>query len=184
MEIIANSFLLVAATEMGDKTQLLALLLACRFKKTWSILAGILVATILNHGLAAWSGQWVASNIPQNYLNIGLGSVFLAFAVWVLIPDREDETKITGKYGAFLTTLIAFFFAEMADKTQLSTVALAARYGDVALVTAGTTLGMLAADGLAVFCGEKINEKIPMRWIRMFSAGLFIVFGLWVWFGN
>lgn len=178
MEVVFNSFLLVAATEMGDKTQLLAFILATRFKNPWSVMAGILVATILNHLLAALFGNWLSQQIPEIYLKWVLGVSFLAFAVWVLIPDKDDGLTKDSRFGAFVTTLIAFFLAEMGDKTQLSTVALAARYDDLLLVTLGTTLGMMFSDGLAVIFGEKLTQKISMKWVRYFSAGLFVVFGL------
>lgn len=178
MEIILKSFLLVAATEMGDKTQLLAFILASRFKKPWTILSGILVATILNHTLASSLGTWVSQIIPALYLKWILALSFFAFAAWILVPDKEDENKKEGRFGAFLTTLVAFFLAEMGDKTQLSTVALAAKYQSILLVTMGTTLGMMFADGLAVFFGDKITKIIPMKWVRIFASLLFVVFGL------
>ncbi|MBY0384417.1 TMEM165/GDT1 family protein [bacterium] len=178
MEVLFNSFLLVAATEMGDKTQLLAFLLVARFRKPWVILSGIFVATVLNHLLAAFIGEWVSQLVSPLTLRWVLAIIFFAFAVWVLIPDQEEDPKTKGRWGAFLTTLVAFFLAEMGDKTQLATVALAARYQSLVMVTTGTTLGMMFSDGLAVFFGEKILKKISLKYIRWFSALLFVLFGI------
>jgi putative Ca2+/H+ antiporter (TMEM165/GDT1 family) len=183
MHAILNSFLLVAATEMGDKTQLLAFVLASRFRKPWAVMSGILVATILNHALAASLGNLVSQAISPQVLRWILGGTFIAFAVWVLVPDQEDSQKGEGRFGAFLTTLVAFFLAEMGDKTQLSTVALAAQYQDVFLVTVGTTLGMLFSDGLAVAFGERLTQRISLTWVRRISAGLFVGFGIAILLG-
>lgn len=183
MTAIINSFLLVAATEMGDKTQLLALVLAARFRKPWAVLSGIFVATILNHLLASVFGTWISEAIPQNWLKWILGSIFILFAAWILIPDKDEDLKKDEKFGAFLTTLIAFFLAEMGDKTQLSTVALAAKYDSIIRVTIGTTLGMMFSDGLAVVFGEKLTARIPLNWIRRVSAIMFVAFGLGIILG-
>ncbi|MEY4615488.1 MAG: hypothetical protein RJB66_448 [Pseudomonadota bacterium] len=177
-EIVWKSFLLVTATEMGDKTQLLALVLTARFRKPWVIMAGILVATIFNHGLAAFAGQWVSQSLSPSVLKWVLAASFFGFAFWVLIPDKDDEKVHSSTASAFFVTLVSFFFAEMGDKTQLSTVALAARFGDIAWVTLGTTLGMLVADGLAVFLGERITKVISMKWMRRVTSILFLLFGL------
>jgi Ca2+/H+ antiporter, TMEM165/GDT1 family len=177
MEALLNSFLLVAATEMGDKTQLLAFLLVARFRKPWIILLGILCATVLNHALAAFVGEWISLQISAPVLKWLLAITFFGFAAWVLIPDKEETPKASNQWGAFATTLVAFFIAEMGDKTQLSTVALAARYQNLFLVTLGTTLGMLFADGLAVFFGEKILKRISLKHLRRIAAGLFVLFG-------
>ncbi len=182
MEAILHSFLLVVASEMGDKTQLLALVLTTRFKKPWTIMAGILVATLLNHGLASWAGGWVSTFVQPQYLRWILAFIFFAFAAWILIPDKDEELSQNQKYGAFLTTVVTFFLAEMGDKTQLATIALGAKFAAPIAVTVGTTMGMLVADGLAVFFGEKLTEKIPMKWIRIFACGLFAVFGLLILF--
>lgn len=182
VEIILKSFLLVASTEMGDKTQLLALILASRFKKPWTIMAGILVATILNHAIASYFGVWISKNIDPTYLKYALIVVFVGFAVWILIPDKEDELQSNPRFGAFLTTLITFFIAEMGDKTQLSTVALSAEYQNVLLVTIGTTFGMIFSDGLAVFLGEKITKVVSMRWIHIFSSLLYLLFAIKIYF--
>lgn len=178
MEIVVNSFLLVALSEMGDKTQLLAFVLASRFKKPWPVFWGIFVATVLNHALAAWAGQWVSSLVPPLYLKYGLAAIFLAFAIWVLIPDKADDEVKTYGLGAFITTVVAFFLAEMGDKTQLATVALAARYKELLWVTVGTTLGMMASNGLAVFFGERLTRKISMTWMHRFAALLFVIFAV------
>ncbi|MEQ1664967.1 MAG: TMEM165/GDT1 family protein [Bdellovibrionales bacterium] len=183
MPAILNSFLLVAATEMGDKTQLLAFVLATRFRNPWAVMSGIFVATILNHSLAAFFGSWVSEAIPQVYLKWILAATFIGFALWILIPDKDNGEDKNHSYGAFLTTLVTFFLAEMGDKTQLSTVMLAAKFDSVILVTIGTTLGMMFSDGLAVVFGEKITEKISMKWIRYISAFMFVAFGVGIIFG-
>lgn len=178
LEIVWKSTLLVAATEMGDKTQLLALVLTTRFRKPWVIMAGILVATILNHGLASWAGQWVSQSVSPEILKWILAASFFGFAAWVLIPDKDYEEVHDSAAGAFFVTLVSFFFAEMGDKTQLSTVALGAQFRDVFWVTVGTTLGMLFADGLAVFLGEKITQVISLKWMRWIASALFVIFGV------
>ena len=182
MEAFVQSFLLVALSEMGDKTQLLALVLAIRFKKPGAIMAGILCATLLNHGLASLVGGWVSGFVPPHILRYALGGIFLAFAAWILVPDKDDEGPSRSEHGAFLTTLVTFFLAEMGDKTQLATIALGARFQAPLIVTAGTTLGMLLADGLAVVFGERLTRKIPMVWIRRVAAGFFAAFGLVILF--
>ena len=177
MEAIVTSFLLVAVSEMGDKTQLLAFSLASRYRRPWVVMAGILVATILNHALAASLGTWVSEHVPPRVMAGILAATFIGFGFWTLKPDTLEESKGPSGFGPFLTTTILFFLAEMADKTQLATVALAARYQSVVLVTIGTTLGMLASDGLAVFLGEKLAQRVSMKGIRMVAAGLFFLFG-------
>jgi putative Ca2+/H+ antiporter (TMEM165/GDT1 family) len=183
VDAIIQSFLLVLASEMGDKTQLLAILLVCRFRKPWVIMGGILTATVLNHALAAWAGGWIASFLSAQALAWILASVFFLFAGWILIPDRDEKLKSSSRYGAFITTLVAFFLAEMGDKTQLATVALGAKFGNLALVTLGTTAGMMVADGFAVFLGEKLTRKISMKWIRIAASFLFAVFGIGILVG-
>ncbi|MFN3696949.1 MAG: TMEM165/GDT1 family protein [Pseudobdellovibrio sp.] len=182
LKIIFQSFLMVVASEFGDKTQLLALVLASRFKKPMTIMAGILVATLLNHGLASYFGTWISSVVNPEYLRWGLSFVFIAFGLWILIPDKDEELKETSRYGAFWTTAVVFFLAEMGDKTQLATVALGAKFQAAIAVTIGTTLGMLVADGLAVFFGKKLTEKVSMKMIRYIACGLFIIFGFGVLF--
>jgi Ca2+/H+ antiporter, TMEM165/GDT1 family len=178
MEAIVGSFILVAASELGDKTQLLAFSLATRFRRPWVVLAGILVATIANHALAASVGSWVSSHVPPRVMAGLLAALFIAFGLWTLKPDTLEETKEQGRLGAFVTTVFLFFLAEMGDKTQLATVALAARYGSIVQVTLGSTLGMMAANGPAVFLGEKLAEKVRMKWVRWGAATLFFLFGL------
>jgi putative Ca2+/H+ antiporter (TMEM165/GDT1 family) len=177
MEPIASSFLLVAISEMGDKTQLLAFSLATRYRRPWLVMAGILTATILNHALASGVGTWVSSHVPPRVMAAILAATFIGFGLWTLKPDTLEEDARSDRFGPFLTTTILFFLAEMADKTQLATVALAARYRSVVLVTIGTTLGMMASDGLAVFLGEKLATRAPMKWIRLAAACLFFLFG-------
>lgn len=178
MDALLNSFLLVFAGEMGDKTQLLSLILAARYKKPWTILAGVTVATLLNHALAAWFGNTLASLVSPAVLKWGLALIFFAFAAWILIPDKEGEIKTGNRFGAFITTVIAFFLAEMGDKTQLATIALGARYDSAAVVTIGTTAGMIASNALAIFLGEKLLKRIPMQYVRIFACLLFVIFGV------
>jgi putative Ca2+/H+ antiporter (TMEM165/GDT1 family) len=178
MESMVNSFLLVFVSEMGDKTQLLALLLAAKFRKPWPIMAGILVATLLNHALASYMGSFVSAYLSHQQLKWVLAGSFIGFGLWILIPDKSENLKDKYTWGPFLTTTVTFFFAEMGDKTQLATLALGAKFADPLLVTLGTTLGMLGADGLAVFLGHKFTEKIPMLWIHRLASSLFILFGL------
>lgn len=177
-----SSFGLVAASEMGDKTQLLAFALATRFKKPWAIMGGILTATLLNHGLASWGGAWVSAHTPDLLLRGALALVFIGFGIWILFPDKDESAPQENRWGAYATTTVAFFFAEMGDKTQLATVALGARYGSFWMVTAGTTLGMMVADGLAVWLGESFAHKIPMKWVRRGASALFILFGILILF--
>lgn len=178
MQALINSFLLVFASEMGDKTQLLALLLATRYKKPWTILLGVFIATVLNHALATWAGAWVSSLVTHQTLIYILSGIFFVFGLWILIPDKEEDFKERGHFGALVTTIIAFFIAEMGDKTQLATIALGARYQDIVMVTLGTTLGMMGSNSLAIFLGEKLLRKVPMKAIRIFSCILFIAFGI------
>ena len=178
MEAIASAFVLVAISEMGDKTQLLAFTLAARFRRPWLVMAGICVATVLNHALASSAGSWVAAQISPRLLAGVLGLTFLAFGVWTLKPDTLDDQGQTARFGPFVTTTLLFFLAEMGDKTQLVTVALAAKFHHVVLVTTGTTLGMLVTDGLAVFIGERLATTVAMVWIRRVAAGLFFLFGV------
>jgi putative Ca2+/H+ antiporter (TMEM165/GDT1 family) len=169
---------LVFISEMGDKTQLLSLVLASRFKKPWTIMLGVFIATVLNHALASGLGSWVASQLSPKVLAWILANFFFIFAGWVLIPDKEGELKESSRFGALITTIIAFFLAEMGDKTQLATVALGAKYSNTAIVTLGTTLGMLASNALAIFAGEKLLARIPMKWVRIFACVLFVGFGV------
>ena len=170
----------VALAEIGDKTQLLALVLAARFRKTWPIVLGILCATVVNHSLAGAVGALAARLIDAGVLRWVLGLSFLAMAVWVLVPDRlgEEEAGALARHGVFGATFISFFLAEMGDKTQIATVALAAQYSAPLLVVAGTTLGMLIADVPAVFVGGRLGENLPVKAIRTVAALLFFVLGV------
>lgn len=180
MEALWVSTGVVALAEMGDKTQLLAFILAARFKKPVPIILGILAATLLNHGLAGAVGSWVTTVLSPDVLRWILGLSFLAMAVWTLIPDKieEEETQVAQRLGVFGATFITFFLAEMGDKTQIATVALAASYAAPLLVIAGTTLGMLIADVPAVFVGDRFAAKIPMRLVHSIAAAIFAVLGL------
>ncbi len=170
----------VALAEMGDKTQLLAFLLAARFKKPVPIILGILLATIVNHGFAGALGAWITTLLSPNTLGWILGISFIAMAIWTLKPDEieEDEAKIAGRFGVFGATTITFFLAEMGDKTQIATVALAANYSSVILVVIGTTLGMMIADVPAVFIGTKFAQKVSMKLVHGIAAAVFAVLGV------
>lgn len=170
----------VALAEIGDKTQLLAFLLAARFKKPLPIILGILVATLVNHGLAGALGAWITAMLAPEVLRWVLGASFLGMAVWTLIPDKieEEEAQVAQRFGVFGATLITFFLAEMGDKTQVATVAMAAHYADAVVVVIGTTLGMLIADVPAVFVGDKLAHRIPMRLVHGLAAALFAVLGV------
>ncbi len=184
MDVILQSFLLVAASEMGDKTQLLALVLALRFRNPTAIMSGILLATIANHGIATLFGGWLSQKVSPEHLRLALALIFFAFALWILVPDKDEDGPKETRFGAFLTTLVAFFLAEMGDKTQLATVALGAKFQAPLLVTLGTTLGMLFSDGLAVFFGERFTQKIPLKFVRIGAALGFAVFGAAIYFGS
>jgi len=170
----------VALAEMGDKTQLLAFLLAARFKKPVPIILGILLATIVNHGFAGALGAWITTLLSPNALGWILGISFIAMAIWTLKPDEmeEDEAKIAGRFGVFGVTTITFFLAEMGDKTQIATVALAANYSSVLLVVIGTTLGMMIADVPAVFIGTKFAQKVSMKLVHGIAAAVFAILGV------
>lgn len=181
MEAFLVSTGVVALGEMGDKTQLLAMLLAARFRKPLPIVLGILVATLANHALAGAVGQWVADAIGPVWLRWIIGVSFLAMAVWMMIPDKidEDEAETKGlRLGVFGTTVVAFFLAEMGDKTQIATVALAARYDALVAVVAGTTLGMMLANVPAVFLGDQIARKVSMTLVHGVSAFIFALLGV------
>lgn len=178
LQTLLSSFALVAVSEMGDKTQLLAFSLAARFKRPRAVMAGILVATVLNHSLASSVGQWVAQLIAPHVMALILAVMFAGFGLWTLIPDTLEEERRPSTFGPFLTTTVLFFLAEMGDKTQLATVALSARFQSAVLVTAGTTLGMLLSDGLAVVLGEKFADRAQNRWMRWTAAGMFFAFGI------
>ncbi len=170
----------VALAEIGDKTQLLAFILAARFKKPLPIIAGILCATLINHGLAGALGSWITASISPQVLRWVLGASFLAMAAWTLIPDKieDEETQVANKLGVFGATFVTFFLAEMGDKTQIATVALAAHYASAWMVVAGTTLGMLIAGVPAVFVGDKLAAKIPMKLVHGIAAAIFAALGV------
>ena len=180
LEAVIVSTGVVALAEMGDKTQLLAFILAARFRRPLPIILGILFATLLNHGLAGALGTWITTIIGPDILRWVLGLSFIAMAVWTLIPDKieDEETQIASKLGVFGATFVTFFLAEMGDKTQIATIALAAHYTAPLMVIVGTTLGMLIADVPAVFLGNKFAEKIPMRLVHSIAAGIFAVMGV------
>ncbi|MBM3204120.1 TMEM165/GDT1 family protein [Candidatus Woesearchaeota archaeon] len=169
---------IVALAEVGDKTQLLSLVLAARFRKPWPILLGILLATLLNHSLAAALGVWITTALSREILAWILGSSFILMAFWMLIPDTcDEEAAHYGRYGVFVATLLAFFLAEMGDKTQIATIALAARYDALGGVVAGTTLGMMIANAPMVFLGEKLAHRLPVRPIHRLAALIFLILG-------
>ncbi len=180
MESLFISTGVVALAEIGDKTQLLAFILAARFKKPLPIILGILVATIVNHGLAGALGAWITAMVSPQILRWVLGLSFIGMALWTLIPDsiEDEETKIAGRFGVFGATLFTFFLAEMGDKTQIATVALAAHYASPVLVVIGTTLGMLIADVPAVFVGDRLAAKIPMKLVHSIAAAIFALLGI------
>ena len=180
MESLLTSTGVVALAEMGDKTQLLAFILAARFKKPVPIILGILAATLVNHGLAGALGAWITTAIEPSVLRWILAASFLGMAIWTLIPDaiEEEETAIAQRLGVFGTTLVTFFLAEMGDKTQVATIAMAAHYADALMVVAGTTLGMLIADVPAVFVGDRFAARIPMTWVHRIAAGIFAMLGI------
>jgi putative Ca2+/H+ antiporter (TMEM165/GDT1 family) len=170
----------VALAEIGDKTQLLAFLLAARFKKPWPIIAGILCATVVNHAAAGALGAWITSAISPGVLRWVLGASFIGMALWTLIPDKidEEETQVAQRFGVFGATALTFFLAEMGDKTQIATVAMAAHYADPVWVVVGTTLGMLLADVPAVFVGDKLAHRIPMKLVHGIAAAIFATLGV------
>ena len=180
MESFFVSTGVVALAEIGDKTQLLAFILAARFKKPVPIILGILAATLINHGLAGALGAWITSSVSPEIMRWVLGLSFLGMAVWTLIPDKieADEADVAKRLGVFGATFVTFFFAEMGDKTQLATVALAAHYAAPLLVIAGTTLGMLIADVPAVLIGNKFAQKIPMKLVHAIAAAIFALMGV------
>jgi len=173
MHALLVSIGIVAVSEMGDKTQLLALLLASRSRRPVQIILGMLAATLLNHALAALAGAWVAGAVPPELLRWGLALCFLGMAIWALIPDTLDERRAAANAGgAFVTTALCFFLAEFGDKTQLATAALAAKFDAVLPVVAGTTLGMMLADVPAVLLGHAAGHRVSTKWVRWLAAAL------------
>jgi putative Ca2+/H+ antiporter (TMEM165/GDT1 family) len=182
MEALLTSIATVALAEIGDKTQLLAIVLAARFRQPWPIIAGILFATLANHLGAAWLGFAAASLLDGKGFRYLIAASFIAMAAWTLIPDtfEEKEKEGPGRFGAFVTTLVSFFLVEMGDKTQIATMALGARFHDVGAVALGTTMGMLVANVPAVLLGQALIERIPLRAVRIVAALLFLGLGLWL----
>lgn len=180
MEALVASIVLVAVAEIGDKTQLLSLYLAARYRRPQTIVAGIAVATLANHALAGAVGAWIATLLPPDALRWMLGTAFLAFAVWALFADSlSAPTGLErGRLGVFLVTVLAFFIAEMGDKTQLATIALAAKYSSVAVVVLGSTLGMLLANAPVVYAGERLTRTLPVEWARRLASLLFALSGI------
>ena len=180
IEAFLASVAVVALAEIGDKTMLLAIVLAARLRAPWQILAGIFVATIANHALAALVGREVAGLIDAPWFRIAVALGFIAMAAWTLVPDSLDEgDDVRYRGGAFLTTLVSFFIVEMGDKTQVATIALGAQYHSVMIVAAGTTLGMMRANGPAVFLGEELVKRVSLRATRIAAALLFLALGTW-----
>ncbi|ANY20582.1 hypothetical protein A6F68_02078 [Tsuneonella dongtanensis] len=182
MEAIITSVAVVALAEIGDKTMLLAIVLATRFRKPVPIVLGILFATLANHAIAAFLGQSIAGLLDGRWFRYAIGVSFILMAAWTLVPDKLDDDEGAGPsgFGAFLTTLVAFFVVEIGDKTQIATIALGAQFRDVWLVTAGTTLGMLLANVPAVYLGNRIVERVPLGVVRGIAAILFLAIGAWV----
>ena len=180
MEALLVSTGVVALAEIGDKTQLLAFLLAARFKKPMPIILGILVATLVNHGLAGALGVWITTAVGPEVLRWVLGISFIAMAGWMLIPDKieDDGADVPRRHGVFVATLVAFFLAEMGDKTQIATVAMAARFTDAIWVVVGTTLGMMLANVPAVLLGDRLAGRIPMKLVHGIAAAIFALLGL------
>ncbi len=176
----------VALAEMGDKTQLLALLLAARYRQPWPIVGGIALATVLNHALAAAVGAWLTAWLGPTALRWVLGLAFIAMAVWMLVPDKLDDAQVRNHpgWGVLLTTTTAFFLAEMGDKTQIATVMLAAQYQAFFWVVAGTTVGMLLANAPVVWLGDKLVRRLPIAWVHGVSALIFLVLGLLALLGD
>ena len=181
MEAFLVSTGIVALAEIGDKTQLLAFVLAAKFRRPLPIIAAIFVATIANHAFAAAIGAWITSLLGPDILRWVLGASFIAMAAWTLVPDKfdEDDTPIS-RGGVFWTTCVAFFLVEIGDKTQVATIALGAQFGSVVLVTMGTTIGMLLANAPVVWLGDKLVSKVPMGAVRAVAAALFAGIGIWV----
>lgn len=181
MEAFLTSTAIVALAEIGDKTQLLAIVLATRFRRPMPIVFGILIATLANHFLAALVGEQAAAILDGRWFRYLIAASFILMAGWTLIPDTfEEDTVKPARFGAFLTTVVAFFLVEMGDKTQLATIALGARFQSVLPVTAGTTLGMMVANVPAVFLGHELIKRVPLKTVRIIAALLFLAIGVWL----
>ena len=183
IEAFLTSTAVVALAEIGDKTMLLAIILAARFRRPWQVLTGILAATIANHALASLVGVEAAGLLDARWFRIAVALGFVAMAAWTLLHDRLDDEDaseaLRSRGGAFLTTLVSFFLVEMGDKTQVATIALAAHYRSVLTVASGTTLGMMIADGPAVFFGDRLVRRVSLKAARIVAAALFLALGLW-----
>jgi len=179
MEALLTSMGVVALAEIGDKTQLLAFVLAARFKKPLPIIAAIFCATVVNHGLAGAVGAWITSTLTPETLRWIVGFSFIGMAIWTMVPDKieDEETQVANHLGVFGATFVTFFLAEMGDKTQIATVAMAAHFPSPVMVVIGTTLGMLIADVPAVFVGDRFSKKIPMKLVHSIAAAMFAVMG-------
>lgn len=185
MEALLHSTLVVTIAEIGDKTQLLSLFLAARFRQRHSIIFGILIATLVNHGLSAWLGAWLVDIIPQRVGQWLIGGGFILVALWVLIPDKEEDAPSKlDKYGAFAATLVLFFLAEIGDKTQLATVILAAQYQSILWVTLGTTIGMLAANLPVIYAGGWLMKRISFTYARWTACAVFTLMAIAVLSGT
>lgn len=182
MDALLVSTAVVAVAEIGDKTMLLALLLAARYRQAWAIVAGIAVATLANHALAGWAGAWVAAQVAPEILQWAIVACFVAVAAWTLVPDKLDdgEAPKPSRFGAFLATTLAFFVVEIGDKTQVATVVLAAQYTPLWQVVAGSTLGMLLANGPVVLLGHRYADRLPLKAARWTAAALFLALAVWV----
>ncbi|MFV8816271.1 TMEM165/GDT1 family protein [Haliea sp. E17] len=180
MDAFITSTLTVALAEIGDKTQLLSLFLATRFRNKWAIIAGILVATLFNHGVSAWLGDWIGQYLQSQMGQWLIGGSFIALGLWLLIPDKDDsDDSAIERYGAFVATTVLFFLAEIGDKTQIATVLLGAQFNDILWVTIGTTLGMLAANVPVVFAGDYLMQRIPLKLAHVLAAVAFVIVGIW-----
>ncbi|MCF8709355.1 TMEM165/GDT1 family protein [Rhizorhapis sp. SPR117] len=181
MDAFLTSTAVVALAEIGDKTMLLAIVLATRFRRPLPIIFGILFATLANHAFAAFVGSAAAGILQGDWFRYIVAASFILMAGWTLVPDKlDDEEQKPARFGAFLTTLIAFFLVEMGDKTQLATIALGARFENVALVASGTTLGMMIANVPVVFFGNELVKRVPLKIVRMIAASLFLLIGAWL----
>lgn len=178
MDALIHSFSLVTLAEIGDKTQLLSILLAARYRTFWPIIAGVFCATLLNHALVTWMGYAMGSLVETRWVTLVTSLLFIAVGLWTLIPDHAPETSATKGKGAFMASCIAFFLAEMGDKTQLATFTLGAQYTQTMQVIVGSTLGMLAANVPAVLLGDKLLQRIPLRAVRILACVMFLGFGL------
>lgn len=179
MEALLASLTLVALGEIGDKTQLLSFALATRYRAHWPVLAGITLATLINHGVSAWLGVWLANLVPMNWLQIFLGVSFIALGLWMLIPDKDEELGNGRSWGPFAASFVLFFLAEIGDKTQIATIALGARFPhEFASVLTGTTLGMVAANVPVIWLGAKLTNPRWETWAHRISALLFVLFGV------